>query len=414
MEKLLLLVHRIPYPPNKGDKIHSFHLLTHLSKHYRVYFGTFVDDEDDWQHVPRMQALCTESYFARLSPIKARLRSIGALLGKRPLSLDFYNDRGLTSWVGDIMRRHKIDRVLSISAVMAQYAQPYPQARRLVDFGDVDSQKWREYAEKKSWPMSWVYAYEARELLRYERAVTQQFDATLFVSQPEVELFQRLAPESAHKIGLFSNGVDTAYFSPEHDFPNPYTKGEAAIVFTGAMNYWPNVDAVQWFATSVLPRIREAFPAAHFVIVGSRPSPEVQALAALDGITVTGTVDDVRPFIRHAALAVAPLRIARGLQNKVLEAMAMAKCVVVSPQALEGIDAQVGRDLILAPDADGFVASILALLRQPDPALCAAARVQVQQHYSWASNLARIDAWIENKTIPETAAAKSIVEPITP
>jgi len=403
VENLLLLVHRIPYPPNKGDKIRSYHLLKHLAERYRVHLATFVDDADDWQHVPRVKALCTESHFGALKPRLARIRSLGALLANRSLSLDYYRDRAMQEWVDEVMQRQKIDRILVFSSAMAQYAEKYGDARRVVDFVDVDSDKWRQYAEQKSWPMSWLYRHEARQLLRYERHVARRFDASLFVSQPESDLFRQLAPESAARIGFFNNGVDTEYFSPERVYDSPYADtgaasglgAGAAVVFTGAMDYWPNIDAVKWFATEVMPLLRSAHPGIRFFIVGARPSAEVSALASAPDVVVTGTVADVRPYIAHAAVAVAPLRVARGIQNKVLEAMAMAKSVVVSPQALEGIDATPGDELLLAQDAPQFAATVSALLTRANPSLGIAARARVQRAYSWASNLARIDEQLE-------------------
>jgi sugar transferase (PEP-CTERM/EpsH1 system associated) len=398
VEDLLLLIHRIPYPPNKGDKIRSYHLLKHLAARYRVHLATFVDDPDDWQYVPHVEALCASSRFARMNPLLARVRSLGALVKNRSLSLEYYRDAGLAGWVKDTVEKHDIRRMLVFSSAMAQYADPYRSARRVVDFCDVDSDKWRQYAEQKSFPMSALYRYEARQLLRYERQVAREYDASLFVSAPEAELFRQLAPESSAKIGHFSNGVDTDYFSPDAPHANPYAAGERALVFTGAMDYWPNVDAVQWFAADIFPALRARYPDLRFYIVGSRPAPAVQALAQLAGVVVTGTVPDVRPYIRHAAVAVAPLRIARGIQNKVLEAMAMATPVVVSPQALEGIDAAPGSELVLAPDAAAFGAAVAALLDgQVDAAAAigAAARARVQNNYSWSSNLACIGENLE-------------------
>jgi sugar transferase (PEP-CTERM/EpsH1 system associated) len=398
VEDLLLLIHRIPYPPNKGDKIRSYHLLKHLAKHYRVHLATFVDDPDDWQYVPHVEALCASSHFARMNPLLARVKSLGALLKNRSLSLEYYRDAKLARWVRDTMAAHGIERVLVFSSAMAQYADPYREARRVVDFVDVDSDKWRQYADKKSWPMSWLYGYEATRLLDYERQVARDYDASLFVSAPEAALFRQLAPESGAKIGHFSNGVDTDYFTPEAAYANPYQPGERALVFTGAMDYWPNVDAVQWFCDNVFPALRERFPELRFYIVGSRPNPAVQALGQRPGVTVTGTVPDVRPYIAHAAVAVAPLRIARGIQNKVLEAMAMARAVVVSPQALEGIDAEPGSELVLAEDAAAFIDAVSVLLASQDGALEAiglAARAKVQRRYSWSSNLACIGENLE-------------------
>lgn len=395
MEDLLLLIHRIPYPPNKGDKIRSYNLLKHLAQRYRVHLASFVDDPGDWQHVPHVEALCASTYFAKLDPLAARVRSLAALATNESLSLRYYRHRGMRAWVERTMAAQPVRRIVVFSSPMAQYAEPYRAARRVVDFCDVDSDKWRQYADNKPWPMSVLYRREARQLLRYERKVAAECDASLFVSDPEAELFRQLAPESRDKIGFFNNGVDTDYFSPQRAYATPYQASERALVFTGAMDYWPNVDAVQWFAGEVFPRLLARFPQARFYIVGARPSPAVQALARNPGVFVTGTVPDVRPYIAHAEVAVAPLRVARGIQNKVLEAMAMARPVVVSPQALEGIEASPGADLVLADGADAFAATLAGLLEQADGALGPCARATVQRLYSWPSNLARIDARLE-------------------
>jgi sugar transferase (PEP-CTERM/EpsH1 system associated) len=396
MEKLLLLVHRIPYPPNKGDKIRSWHLLKHLAQRYQVWLGTFVDDPDDWQHLPHVQALCADSHFARLDPKLARLRSLKALASSRSLSLDYYRDAGMRAWVDRVMAQQDIGRIVVFSSQMAQYAESHGHARRVVDFCDVDSDKWRQYAEKKPWPMSWLYGREARALLAYERKVAFHADASLFATAPEAQLFRTLAPESEAKIGHFNNGVDTDYFSPERPYANPFAANERALVFTGAMDYWPNVDAVHWFAADVFPALRERFADLRFYIVGARPTPAVQALAQQAGIVVTGTVPDVRPYIAHAAVSVAPLRIARGIQNKVLEAMAMAVPVVVSPQALEGIDATPGSDLLLADGPAAWIENVAHVLERPDPARGRAARARVESQYGWAANLSPVDALLEN------------------
>lgn len=395
MEDLLLLIHRIPYPPNKGDKIRSYHLLKHLARDYKVHLATFVDDADDWQHVPTVEKMCASSHFASLNPTLARVRSLGALVKNRSLSLDYYRDAGMQRWVDQTVAAHKIERVLVFSSAMAQYADKYPNARRVVDFCDVDSDKWRQYADKKSWPMSWLYRHEARQLLSYERQVAREYDASLFVSEPEAALFRQLAPESDARIGFFSNGVDTDYFSPDAAGASPFKEGERAIVFTGAMDYWPNVDAVQWFAADVMPLLRARFPDLVFYIVGARPAPAVLELGKQPNIVVTGTVPDVRPYIAHARAAVAPLRIARGIQNKVLEAMAMATPVVVSPQALEGIEAEPGRELVLAQDATGFADAVANLLARQDNTMGLAARARVERKYSWPSNLACIGERLE-------------------
>lgn len=397
MKHLLLLVHRMPYPPNKGDKIRSYHLLAHLAARFKVHLATFIDDPDDWQYVEAVKRLCINTHFARLHPGMAKLRSLGALASDRPMSLDYYRDAGMHAWVKKTTSSYPIARVVVFSSSMAQYATGLNQATRIIDFVDVDSDKWSQYADKKAWPLSWLYRREARQLLRYERQVAREFDASLFVSQPEAELFRRRAPESAARIGFFSNGVDTEFFSPEREYDNPYSPDEAPIVFTGAMDYWPNVDAVQWYADKIFPTVRSRNPNAVFYIVGSRPADAVKALARQPGVKVTGTVPDVRPYIAHARVSVAPLRIARGIQNKVLEAMAMAKPVIVSAAALEGINAEPGLEVLLAGNEQQFIDATSALLSTSLEAIGRAARKKVLSHYGWAGNLARIDALLEGQ-----------------
>lgn len=406
MQDILYLTHRIPFPPNKGDKIRSWHLLKHLAQRYRVHLGTFIDDPNDWQYVDTVKKLCGETHFANLHPRASRVRSLLALPARRPLTLGYYRNYGMQKWVDRVMEEHAIERVLVFSSAMAQFVTDAGQARRIIDFVDIDSDKWRQYADKKSWPMSWLYRRESRMLLDYERQVAHEFDASLFVSQAEADLFKQLAPECAAKTGFFNNGVDTGYFSPAHEYPAPYPAGEAVMVFTGAMDYWPNIDAVQWFAQEIFPAVRAQNPAACFYIVGSRPAESVRALAAQPGVHVTGAVPDIRPYLAHASLAVAPLRVARGIQNKVLEAMAMAKPVVVSPQALEGIHASPGSELMLAETAGQFAAAVSALLAQPDKTMGNNARAKVEAEYGWASNLACVDALLEpgsHTSVEETA-----------
>ena len=221
------------------------------------------------------------------------------------------------------------------------------------------------------------------------------------MSRDEAALLQRRVPLARHKIGAFENGVDADYFSPLRDYPDPYPPGVQGVVFTGAMDYWPNVDAVTWFAERIFPAIRDAVPGAQFTIVGSRPGEAVRALARQPGVVVTGSVPDVRPYLAHAACAVAPLRIARGVQNKVLEAMAMARPVVASAQAAEGIRAEAGRDFIPAQDETGFARAVIARLQAPGSA--AAARDCILAHYDWTRNLSAIDGLFE--PAPVAAAA---------
>jgi sugar transferase (PEP-CTERM/EpsH1 system associated) len=397
VNELLFLAHRIPYPPTKGDKLRSFNLLKQLRRDYRVHVGAFIDDEDDWRHVDALRALAGECYFARLTPWRAKLRSLTALWGDRPLSLPYYRDGGLQAWVDRLLAQRPVRQVIIFSGAMAQYLEDpdYGELRRVIDFVDVDSEKCRQYASARSWPMSWVYRREARTLLSYERRVAVATDASVFVSASEAELFKRLAPETAERVWDIHNGVDVDYFDPALDYPRPYTHGGPAIVFTGAMDYWANVDAVTWFARDVFPAVRRCAADARFYIVGARPANAVRQLAALPGVTVTGAVKDIRPYLAHAAVAVAPMRIARGVQNKVLEAMAMARPAVVTPQALDGILCQADREMIVAEDAQGLADRVCDVLSGAAQDVAAAARRRVVNDYSWESNLRRFETLLE-------------------
>ncbi len=388
-EGLLFLAHRIPFPPNKGDKIRSFHLLRHLSMRYAIHLGAFVDDPDDWQYEDALKPYCASIRLLPLKPRRARLASLTGLLAGQALTLPYYRSRELGRWAADLAGSGQVTRGLAFSSAMAQF-MPANLSRRVLDMVDVDSDKWSQYAPTQRWPMSWLYAREGRKLAAWEAQVAQAFDATLLVSCDEAALLQRRVPQARDRIGAFENGVDADYFSPDRDYPSPYSSDVLGVVFTGAMDYWPNIDAVSWFAERIFPAVRGAVPSAQFTIVGSRPTDTVLALARQPGVVVTGSVPDVRPYLAHAVCAVAPLRIARGIQNKVLEAMAMARPVVVTAQAAEGIRAEAGRDFILAQDEAGLAEAVIAQLRAR--AANAQARACILAHYDWTRNLSRVDA----------------------
>tara|TARA_B100001105_G_C22361932_1_gene430754 strand:- start:34 stop:1275 length:1242 start_codon:yes stop_codon:yes gene_type:complete len=389
MANLLYLVHRLPYPPNKGDKVRSYHLLQHLLTGHRVFLGTFVDDPDDQQHVPTLQGWCAEVCAEPLQPLPAKLRSLAALAEGEPLTLRYYRNARLDRWVREVCRREAIDAVIVFSSSMAPYARHAAGVPVLVDLVDVDSAKWTEYARNRPWPMSWLYRREGERLLAYERQVAASAHSTFLVTEKEADLFRRLAPECAGRVQAVGNGVDADFFAPDAQRASPFAAGELPVVFTGAMDYWPNVDAVVWFATEVLPALRQRWPALRLHIVGRSPTPAVQALAG-EGVAVSGTVPDVRPYLQHALAVVAPLRLARGVQNKVLEAMAMARPVVCAASCAEAIDARHDHDLLAAEQAADYVAQLSRVLESPALAqqLGEAGRRFVRDRYGWAARLA--------------------------
>ena len=407
MANLLYLVHRIPYPPNKGDKVRSYHILKHLAARHRVFLGTFADDPDDLQHVARLRELCAELRVIELSPRLARLRSVSGFAANEPLSVAYYRNAELARWVDSTLAKEAIDACIVFSSAMAQYVAGADAPRTvLIDFVDVDSAKWVQYADSRWWPLSWVYRREGSRLLAFERAAADRATRAFFVTDAEADLFRRLAPGCVGRIETIGNGVDTEQYAPSEALPSPFAAGSLPVVFTGAMDYWPNVDGVRWFAEEVLPRVLDALPSAHFTIVGMRPTAAVKALASAH-VTVTGTVPDVRPYLQHAAVVVAPLRVARGIQNKILEAMAMARPVVATDACGAGIDAVNGRHFVTAHDAATMAGAVVSLLRDGEGArmMGNAARARIVARYTWAAQLRLLEEALAPATLSAAAAA---------
>ncbi|MGH6609278.1 MAG: TIGR03087 family PEP-CTERM/XrtA system glycosyltransferase [Burkholderiaceae bacterium] len=402
MEPILYLVHRIPFPPNKGDKIRSYHLLRHLATRHRVHLGTFIDNPDDAVYLRELAEVCASHCAVTLDPRSAKVRSLTGFLSGEPLTMPYYRNAELHRWVQRTIAEHNISKAVVFSAAMAQYVERTSNLHVVLDMVDVDSAKWAQYAQRRSWPSSFVYRREGEKLLASERTAAAHAAATVFVTRSEAELFARLAPEFQGRLHVIENGVDVDYFAPRADRPSPYSSDEAAIVFTGAMDYWPNIDAVIWFAQEVLPIIKRHRTNARFYIVGMQPAEAVSRLAAETHVIVTGAVPDVRPYLQYAAAVVAPLRVARGIQNKVLEAMAMGKAVVVTAAAAGGVSATSGVDLETASDAEEFARKTLHVMHPVvGDAMGQRARAQIVERYCWQRNLSAFDALLQ----PQQSAA---------
>ena len=404
MANLLFLTQRIPYPANKGEKIRVLQLLRHLRKSHDIHLGCLVDDPHDVQHIPTVRAMCASSHFAEIDRGYAKILSLSGLLTGEALSVVFYRDRGLQNWVRDVVRTIKPDIIVVCSSNMAPYILDLPETRsaiRLIDLIDVDSEKWRSYAEVASFPMRQVYRREWRRVAELEARIVRECDWSTFVSEAEADVFRKEQARYLQRIWAVSNGVDLDYFDPAHAFDPPYPLDKPNFVFTGTMDYPPNVDAVVWFAQDILPLIRQTMPAAQFHIVGASPSPKVRALTSIGGVFVTGRVPDVRAYVAHADASVAPMRIARGIQNKVLEAMAMGRPTVVTSDALEGIHAEPGRELLLADTAEEFAHACLSAAGLSGGSLGAAARRRVEQDYAWPALLQQFDRLLnQDKAAP--------------
>jgi sugar transferase (PEP-CTERM/EpsH1 system associated) len=387
MPDILFLAHRIPYPPDRGDKIRSWHLLKHLGTLGRVHLGCFADDEADAAHLPALR----EAMGSALGDVHVEVRSAGkaaaaarAMLAGKPILLTLFDSAAIHAFVEGVLARRDIGTIFAFSAQMAQFVPCAARPRFVMDFVDMDSAKFADYAQAGG-AMGLVHRREAQRLLAFERATAARADVSLFVSEAEARLFRDRAGLAEGDIRVLQNGVDLAFYDPDGDFPRLAPK-RPLIVFTGQMDYAPNVDAVAWFADAVLPLV----PEADLAIVGRNPSQAVKRLGARERVTVTGAIEDVRSWLAAADVAVAPLRIARGVQNKVLEAMAMGRPVVATPAAFEGIEAEAGRDLIVAEGARAQAGAVRTLLadRARAAAMGDAARRCMERSYSWEARLA--------------------------
>lgn len=397
MRDVLFLAHRVPWPPDRGDKIRSFHILKKLQSIAPVHVGAFADDARDLE--------CAEGERAGLASMHVELRDkpnwfsgLEALASRLSISQTAFGSRSMQAWVEQLLASGTISHVFVFSGQMAQYVPAAFDGRFIMDFVDVDSAKFESYAKEGNALMRWVYAREGKKLAQYEAEIATRADMNLLVSEPEAALFR--SRTGAAKVVALGNGIDTVFYDPKAAFkklhpvfPNPL------IVFTGQMDYRPNIEAVSDFARNALPTIRETHPETTFAIVGRNPTPAVVELSAMPGVQVTGAVDDVRSWIAGADVIVAPLRIARGIQNKVLEAMAMAKPVVASTAAAEGIDAVDGEHLLIATNVADEAAKVSALLADTEERLRIgqAARAHVMAHYGWDAQLAPLEAILQGE-----------------
>jgi sugar transferase (PEP-CTERM/EpsH1 system associated) len=387
--RILMLAHRIPYPPNKGEKIRAFHHLRFLAQRHQVTLLCVSDDPDDLAHVAALRAVAEDVEAVPIAPAWAKLTSLVAIAAGGPMSARYFFVRSLRERVLSLVASRAYDLVFVYSSAMARYVEDVCGIPIVIDFVDMDSQKWEQYAQHRPFPPSILYRIEAERMRAFERRVSQLATANILVSEAEAALFRRIAPGApAFVVPMV---VDTDYFLPPTDRSS---NGGPTLIFTGVMDYFPNVDAVEYFTTAVYPRIRRRLPRARLLIVGQRPARRVRRLAKIDGVEVTGAVPDVRPYFARAHVSVAPLRVAQGMQAKILEAMAMGAPVVASRRAFEGIEAEPGADLFVEDDPDRFADRVIELLRDPD--LCMRtgrrARTFVESHHSWQASLPKLES----------------------
>ena len=387
--RILYLCHRFPYPPKRGGKIRPFNMIRHLAAAHEVVVCSLSRSDTETAEAQGIAPFCSEFHVEQVDDRLQTLRMIATLPTPITASASFFHSGRLARRVRALLAQRPFDLIFVHCSSVAHYVRHVGDTPKILDFGDMDSQKWLEYARYKPFPLSMGYRWEGVRLAAEERRLARRFDLCTTTTRAEFDTLESYATGTG--ADWFPNGVDSGYFAPSGV---PYDPD--SIVFVGRMDYYPNQQCMFEFCASVLPLLKAQRPTIKLQIVGAEPSPAVQALGSIEGVTVTGTVPDVRPHVTRAALTVAPLRIARGTQNKILEAMAMGVPVVTSGVAAGGVDAVPEHHLLVADSPADTCAAILRVLNDPGERdrLARAGRERMLSHHSWAHSMTRLDAII--------------------
>jgi len=398
---ILFISQRVPYPPNKGEKIRTFNQIRYLSNNHKVSICAPLEQSEDINYFQTLSTDHCESVSYHGLTNKA-FRLIKGLLTGKALSVANFHSKKLQSKFDALLVEKDFDTVICTSSAMAEYIyksrtfnQLVKKPQLLMDFMDLDSDKWRQYAETSNWPMKWVYQREAKILSDYEKKVTHDFDTSFFIADAEVELFQSRV-KSSGKVLTMGNGMDTDSFVPANYPPN---NKAPVMLFTGVMDYKPNIDAVVWFVDNVWQEILKEYPEARFIIAGMNPTSNVKGLERISGIEVTGFVDDILPYYHQSDYFVAPFRLARGVQNKVLQGFACGLPVISTPMGAEGIDCTKDIDILIASTADEFLTCIKQLDSNAEfrEKIKANALTLIHEKYSWEGKLQVLDDVLNGK-----------------
>jgi sugar transferase (PEP-CTERM/EpsH1 system associated) len=401
--KILFLCHRLPYPPKRGGKIRPFNMIRHLARNHEVTVATLARTAGELAEGRELSRYCHELHVARIPAYAGWERFVVHGFTRYPASFGYFYSPELARTVSRLLATKYFDAILVHCSSMGPYVAGHRGCRKIMDYGDADSEKWFEYSRTAPWPLSLAFRLEGRKVRRYERWLGAQFDAGSVNASRERDVLRAYVPAPIHVI---PNGVDLEYFQSSRAANRVHTPHR--LIFTGNMSYWPNVDAVRHLVADILPKVRQQIPDLELHIVGMDPTAAVRKLSDGVRVVVTGRVDDVRPYFDEAAVAVVPLRVARGLQNKVLEAMAMRVPVVASEAAYQGITALPNRDLLVAQNPDAFSRAVVRLLREPATreAYAAAGRACVEENHNWNTLLPRLEELVTGPLPrPNTAAS---------
>ncbi len=385
--KIFFACHRFPFPPNRGGKIRPFNMIRHLSQKHEVFVGSLAHTQKELDEGAGLREYCAEIYDDVVPEKRRWLQAVRVLPGAASSSVAYFGSSRLRQKVMEAAQRITFDAVMVHCAFAAQYGLDIPAKFRMIDFGDLDSGKWQDYSEWCSFPLRLAYRLEAFKLRRYEQRAAAAFDYCTLTTEGELEEFKKLQIDRPHSV--IPNGVDSSYFHTTGRQPQE----RPVIAFLGRMDYYPNIDGILFFTKRILPLIRSRIPAVELRIIGADPARDVRRLGMLPGVLVTGYVADVRPYLIDAALSVAPLRMARGTQNKILESMSMGIPVVASPVAAKGIQAVPNEHLLIGETPESFAEQVIRVLQDPTlgNTLAHAGRKRVNEAHDWAVSMRTLD-----------------------
>lgn len=392
--KLLFTANRFPYPPYRGDKLKIYHLAKRLARKHELHLVTFLQDKNDLQYLPELQQIFTEIHLVPLGRLQSYRNSLFAFLRKEPFQVRYFHSAAMAEKIQQLQQQHRYDAVHVQHLRMAQYWAKDKSLPRILDLPDAYSLYWKRRIDTSKGLLKAFTRLEQKRVLEYE-AILEDYDLSLVCSREDQEYLSK--ERGIGNVALLPNGVDLETFSGNHDY-----SGNRTILFTGNMDYAPNVDAVLYFATEILPLIRKQIPDAQFVIAGQRPVKKVQELAG-EGIQVTGFVKDLAASYAAAAVVVAPLRFGAGTQNKVLEAMAMGVPVVSRNIGFNGLNIKSGEGVILAMETEDFAAACIRLLQSETERrrVGEAGKTAVQQQFDWDVIAARLEQYFLELVKPE-------------
>ena len=386
--KILYICHRFPYPPKRGGKIRPFNMISHFANKHEVHVASLAHSDLDLEEAAGIAPFCASYVVIKPGTIDRWMRMLSKVPSNAPSGPQYFHSKKMQTVIDKLLITHSFDLIFVHCAFVAHYVMHVPDIPKILDFGDMDSQKWLEYSKWKSFPLSAMFYIEGRKMERYEAQLASQFDVCTATTKLEYDTL--VSMKTANSADWFPNGVDSDLFCMD-DSSKDYDRDQ--IVFVGRMDYFPNQNAVKYFAEQVMPEIRKVRPTTKFTIVGAEPSTSIKQLTKLPNIAVTGTVPDVKSYLRKAALTVAPLNIARGTQNKILESMSLGVPVVATSFAARGVDAQPGVHLLTADGTANTAQSVLEILENEGlrDKLSVAGRQRVLLAHSWSESMKSLD-----------------------